>query len=66
MKFQKGEKVNVLVGKYKGQNVHIFDIHPAFTPCGYSCKANNGKELFYREDELQSMYQHDIAMLNLK
>lgn len=66
MKFQKGEKVNVLAGKYKGQNVHIFDVHINFNPIGYSCKTNNGKELFLYETEIQSIYQHDIAVLNLK
>lgn len=63
MKFQKGEKVNVLAGKYRGENVHIFDIHVGFNPVHYSCKALNGKALLFREDELQSMYQHDIRML---
>lgn len=63
MKFQKDEKVNVLVGKYKGENVHIFDIHIGFNPVHYSCRSLDGKELLFREDELQSIYQHDMQML---
>ena len=63
MKFYNGEKVNVLAGKYAGQNVIIFDIHIRFKPVQYSCKATNGKEILLGEDEIQSMYQHNMAMM---
>lgn len=63
MRFQKGEKVKICAGKYRGYSAHIYQIHIGFKPVHYSCKSIDGKDLLYREDELQSLYQHDIEML---
>jgi hypothetical protein len=66
MKFSNGEKVNVIKeGKWKGQNVHVFGVHTIHDPTLYSVRTNEGKELAFYETEVQSMYQHDIAMLKL-
>jgi len=65
MKFYVGKKVNVLVGKYKGQNVHITEIHISFKPIQYSCEASNGKILLLGENEIQSMYQRDKEMVGI-
>ena len=66
MLYQKGDKINILVGRYAGQNAIIFDIHVGFNPVHYSCKTVNGTELLYREDEIQSMYSHDMEMLKYR
>lgn len=64
MKYQINEKVNVIgLCKYSGQNVIIQAIHIQFSPVHYTCKATNGKEILLREDEMQSMYAHDYAMV---
>jgi len=63
MKFQVGNKVNVLAGKYLGQNVIIEDIHINFKPAMYTCRATNGKLILLGENELQSMYAHDTSMM---
>ena len=63
MIIKEGDKVNVLTGKYKGQNVRITSIHVGFTPTGYSCTTRDNAEIFLFETEIQSMYTHDIKML---
>ena len=66
MKYYIGEKVNVIKkdSPYNGQNVIIFDIHIGFNPVNYSCTATNGKEILLSENEIQSMFQHDMEMLH--
>ena len=66
MEFYLEEKVNVTKDcPYKGQNVIIKEIHISFNPTLYTCKAKNGKLIALYETEIQSMYQHDIKMLDV-
>jgi len=54
-------------GKYKGRKVEITDRHIGHTPVLYSCKvmANNAEIALY-ENELETVYQHDMEMLKLR
>ena len=66
MKFQDGEKVKVTkAGKWKGESVWVFGVHPIHDPTLYSVRTNEGKELAFYEIELQSLYEHDMAQLAL-
>ena len=66
MEFYLEEKVNVTKDcAYKGQNVIIKEIHISFNPILYTCQAKNGKLIALYETEIQSMYQHDIKMLEV-
>ena len=64
MKFKIGDKVKVDYDcKWDKQTVHVTDIHMGFYPVLYSCKALDGTKLAFFENELQSLYEHDMDML---
>ena len=54
-------------GKYNGRKVEVTQIHACHTPLLYSCKvmANNVEIALY-ENEIETIYQHDMNMLNLR
>jgi len=54
-------------GKYKGRKVEITQIHACHNPVLYSCKvmANNVEIALY-ENELETVYAHDMSLLSMK
>ncbi len=63
MKFYVGEKVKATTGKYAGQSVIIEGWAGANTPTLYLCPCLNGLEIALHENELESLYEHDMRML---
>jgi len=63
-KFYIGEKANVLCGKYAGKNVIVTDIHMIHKRNLYTVQEiQSGTLVALYEDELQSMFEHDMDQL---
>jgi hypothetical protein len=63
--FYGGEKAFCKSGKYKGQSVIVERVHICHNPSLYTCMViNNGKQITLYENELESLYQHDMRMLD--
>jgi hypothetical protein len=65
-KFQIGEKVNITYGKYRGCNAIVTQWHPIQTRNLYTVQEiQSGTLVALLEDELQSMFEHDMGQLKL-
>jgi hypothetical protein len=65
-KFYIGEKINCIANKYAGRNCIVISWHPIQKLNLYTVQdIQTGTLIALFEDELQSMYEHDMDQLKL-